>query len=78
MTQNKNDIWIGRQNEKYVKTINIFDKIEERKGSLDFVNSLRSDDFPGLTTIIHGLVNVCKKHGEFKLAMVVMIFPTSI
>lgn len=67
--QNKNDVWIKRQNEKYVKMINIFDKIEESNGSLEFVNEIRNDDFPGLTTTIHGLVNVCRKHGEFKLEM---------
>ncbi|XP_037034443.1 uncharacterized protein LOC119073234 [Bradysia coprophila] len=67
--QNKNDIWIERQNEKYAKTIRIFDKIEESNGSLKFINTLKSEDFPGLTTTIHGLVNVCRKHGEFKLAM---------
>lgn len=59
-----------RQNEKYAKTITIFDKIEQSNGSLEFIQTLRNDDFPGLTTTIHGLVNVCRKHGDFKLAMV--------
>ncbi|KAJ6643625.1 Constitutive coactivator of peroxisome proliferator-activated receptor gamma [Pseudolycoriella hygida] len=67
--KNKNDVWIQRQDEKYAKTLKIFDEIEESKGSLKFVDSMRDDDFPGLTTTIHGLVNVCRRHGEFKLSM---------
>lgn len=68
--QNKNDVWLERQSETYAKTIKIFDKIENSNGSLDVLNTLRNDEFPGLTTAIHALVNLCRKHGEFKLAMV--------